>query len=134
MAAGAEGDEADLFGSSGSEMMKAVSALFTRFAACRTCSTSCDRAGRTWDSSRGTKDRISSGQISKKLSIHLRVVVCISSSVQSSADLSPPMFPTKLRTRRIVQEIEENIKNLCMIHLDILSRYIFFFCAPFLVF
>ena len=71
----------DLFGSSGKEMMKAVSALLTRFAACLTCSTSCESAGRTCESNLGTKDRMSSGHISKNVSIQRSVVVWISSSV-----------------------------------------------------
>lgn len=54
--------------------------VLTRFAACRTWSEPLDIAGSTWVKRRGTNGSMSSGLISKKLSIHRSAVNCISSS------------------------------------------------------
>lgn len=55
--------------------------VLTRFAACRTWSEPLDIAGSTWVKRRGTNGSMSSGLISKKLSIHRSAVNCISSSI-----------------------------------------------------
>jgi hypothetical protein len=68
--------------SSGRERIYSINELFTRLAAARTCSSSLDNAGSICDSSRGMNERISSGAISKKLSIHLNAVTLISCSAQ----------------------------------------------------
>ena len=68
--------------SSERDSMNSINELFTWFAACLTLSMSLDMAGRTWESSRGTNGRISSGHISKKLSIQRRAVTWISSSAE----------------------------------------------------
>src|SRR5579862_4830361 len=49
-------------GSSDNDKIYSTNEVFTRCAACRTCSTSLAMAGNTCDSRRGTKGRISSGQ------------------------------------------------------------------------
>ena len=60
--------------SSDSDIIRLNNEVLTFIAALRTISPSCAMAGRTWDSSRGTKGKRSSGHMSKKLSTHRRAV------------------------------------------------------------
>jgi hypothetical protein len=62
--------------------MYSIRELLTRLAAARTCSSSFDKAGSICDSNLGMNDSISSGAISKKLSIHRSELTLISCSVK----------------------------------------------------